>query len=76
MNEPKKTTVYRDGTPYLDGYLMTDIKEAIGKEEYERFVQFIRGQTVGLTDEGQELVYSWDYDRFRNHDLDEDEKLD
>lgn len=38
--------------------------ETYGAVLYESFVQFMRGQTIGLTDDGEPLFYKHDIDNF------------
>lgn len=47
----------------VKGYRASTLKKNLSKEEYESLNKFMRGQTVGLMDNGEIFVYEWDYDR-------------
>jgi superfamily II DNA or RNA helicase len=47
------------------GYLKKDIQEALTQESYEEFITWLSGQTVALTEEEEELIYDYDFDRWR-----------
>jgi len=36
----------------------------IGKKNWNKFIKFMAGQTVGLLDDGKFDYYEWDVDRF------------
>lgn len=40
------------------------VKKAHTKEEYNNFCKWMSNQTVGMMDDGNAGIYSWDYERF------------
>ncbi len=41
-----------------------EVEELIGKENMEKFHNWMYGQTVGLTEDGKLDYYKWDVDKF------------
>lgn len=45
---------------------MTDdtLKKVLTKEAYEAFCEWLRGQTCGVNEQGQAVIYAWDWERW------------
>ena len=41
-----------------------EIKKQIGKERTKEFLEWMRGQTVGIYSDGETDYYTWDFERF------------
>jgi len=52
------------------GYYLTDIEEFLSSEAYEVFLKWMWGQTMGLTDEDESIVYNQDFDRWYYYYMD------
>ena len=50
----------------IDGIKMNRIKEIMNKKSYDKFVSWMRGQTMGIDSEGNDIVYCDDFIRFLN----------
>lgn len=48
----------------IPGYDWEEIKEVLTPDQYDKFCNFMSGQTMGLHKDGREIVYSYDFDRF------------
>lgn len=46
------------------GYCYSEVRKELGEARYALFDAWMRGQTVGLSSDGEHLVYPWDYQRF------------
>jgi len=53
----------------IPGYKDTDIKKALTNSEYKSFSNFIRGQTVGLMEDGTHLIYEWDFNKWKYYNI-------
>lgn len=42
----------------------SEIKKLIGKKNWKPFLEWMRGQTVGVYDDGEINYYPWDVDKF------------
>jgi len=42
-----------------------EVREYIGTENYNTFIKFMEGQTVGITPEGETDFYEHDVERFK-----------
>ena len=52
-------------TDAYSGYLLKDIENYLSSNNFERFIDWFHGQT-GAIHEGEQLVYSSDWDNFVN----------
>lgn len=43
-----------------------EVKEYIGTENYNTFLTFMKGQTVGLNPDGTTEFYDWDVEMFKS----------